>query len=130
MFVFDYIFYKFYLLYKKKEGSMALSSATSAITFIQIVSICSGVLTFFIVFNRISTLEYPKNKHAVIIVSIIVFSITLDILNYLRFKKKLQTILRRYQKHRFNKWFKNWMLVIPFVALPVFPFIVRWIIRL
>lgn len=123
--MFDYIFYRFYTLYKKKEGFRYLSSASSAITFIQITLLFSVVLTFNILTSGLIPFDKLWGDTAIDYIIVGALVLLLDLFNYLKYKKKKTSILIRYKNHRANKWFRNWMLFLIPILIVTFPFIVR-----
>ena len=127
--MFDYVFYRLFLMYKKKEKVGHLFSATAAITCLQIVLLFSIALTINFLTDGMIFSVRPKEGYedlGYIIAGIL--PVIMALLNYLRFKKKLQSILLKYRNYKANKWFKNWMIFFIPILMFAFPFTIRAIL--
>jgi hypothetical protein len=121
---FDYIFYRLYIVYNKKESTPLVS----AVTAILILQIC---IAFFIIMitdfstNYIIRSYLQQFNKLNLKVGIVITCLLLDILNYFYYKKRLKILLRKYNHHPWNKKFKVWMLYFVGAGLLILPFLYR-----
>lgn len=107
---FDYIFYRSYLLYKRHNDMPMLSSVI-------IVASEILVLTGWL-WGGLTDIILPKiPKHAYPI------TLTVCILVYLRYRKKVKEIMREFAHSKYNKSIPDWMCIwgtlIPSIILGV-----------
>lgn len=124
--MFEYLYYRLFIMYKKKEKESSGFSAVIVICMIQICIFFSLFVTAKMTFNGLfsDSLEYlktiDKNKLKFVIV---IAAFALFVIEYFYFRKKREKIILKYSNHPANKWFKPWMLyifVIIILAIPYF----------
>ncbi len=127
--MFDYIFYRLYVFYNKKEkGISPISTATIYLTFFQALIVFFIYMMINFSLNQgISTDKFQINK-TYFKISITIVAILIQTLNYFYYKKKLDKIKLRYQSSSVNKKFKLWMFVVLCLGLFTLPFIYKVIL--
>jgi len=133
--MFDYLFYRFYDIYKRKEGDTSAFSATAAISFIQILIISSIILSISFITNIILSVNFltpvilavgeTLSKFLIVLLSSLLFSC-----NYLKYRKSLDEIISKYSKSRLNGKLKMWIIFLIMPATMLFPFALRYILKL
>lgn len=133
--MFDYLFYRFYDIYKRKEGDTSAFSATAAISFIQILIISSIILSISFITNIILSVNFltpmalaigeTLSKFLIVLLSSLLFSC-----NYLKYRKSLDEIISKYSKSRLNGKLKMWIIFLIMPAAMIFPFALRYILKL
>lgn len=129
--MFDYIFYRLYSFYDKKEKGVApISTAAMYLSFLQILM----VFFFYMVVNislngRIALNELPIND-TYLKIGIIVFALLLDVFNYVIYKRKHKALIGEFRNHPLNKRFKVWMLYIVGAGLFLLPFLYREVLKM
>lgn len=133
--MFDYLFYRFYDIYKRKEGDTSAFSATAAISFIQILIISSIILSISFITNIILSVNFltpmalaigeTLSKFIIVLLSSLLF-----ICNYLKYRKSLDKIISRHSKSRLNRKLKMWIIFLIMPAAMIFPFALRYILKL
>lgn len=131
--MFDYLFYRFYDIYKRKEGDTSAFSATAAISFIQILIISSIILSISFITNIILSVNFltpvilavgeTLSKFLIVLLSSLLFSC-----NYLKYRKSLDEIISKYSKSRLNGKLKMWIIFLIMPATMLFPFALRYIL--
>lgn len=122
--MFDYIFYRLYSFYDKKEkGVTPISTAVMYLSFLQILI----VFFFYMVVNislnaRIALKELPVND-TYLKIGIVVF-------NYVIYKRKHKALIGKFRNHPLNKKFKVWMLYIIGAGLFLLPFLYREVLKM
>lgn len=123
--MFEYFYYRLYIMYKKKEKGISIFSATMAISMIHICILFSLVVTIKLTFNGFLSeqLEYLKSidrnnlKFAIVIITFLLLGF-----EYLYFRIRHQKIIAKYSKHSANKWFDPWMMYLFVAIILVIPF--------
>ncbi|PCH67911.1 MAG: hypothetical protein COC06_10445 [Bacteroidales bacterium] len=129
--MFDYIFYRLYSFYDKKEkGVTPISTAAMYLSFLQILI----VFFFYMVVNislnaRIALKELPVNN-TYLKIGIVVFALLLDVFNYVIYKRKHKALIGKFRNHPLNKKFKVWMLYIIGAGLFLLPFLYREVLKM
>lgn len=131
--MFDYLFYRFYDIYKRKEGDTSAFSATAAISFIQILIISSIILSISFITNIILSVNFltpmvlaigeTLSKFIIVLLSSLLF-----MCNYLKYRKSLDKIISRHSKSRLNRKLKMWIIFLIMPATMIFPFALRYIL--
>ncbi len=131
--MFDYLFYRFYDIYKRKEEDTSAFSATAAISFIQILIISSIILSISFITNIILSVNFltpvilaigeTLSKFLIVLLSSLLFSC-----NYLKYRKSLDEIISKYSKSRLNGKLKMWIIFLIMPATMLFPFALRYIL--
>lgn len=133
--MFDYLFYRFYDVYKRKEGDNSVFSASAAISFIQILIISSIIFSI----NFITSIAYSINFIApnlqkvdkgISTVIVISLSILLLIYNNIKYRKKLNKLILKYSSSPLNKKLKMWIIFMIIPMTMMLPFILRYILKL
>ncbi len=107
--MFEYIFYRLYLTYKKHEPNTNPSfSATLALSAFQICMVGGVMIVLTGVFG-IDVL--PKNSVVGKIIAL-GFIALLALYNYKRYSPKIGEMDEKYANYKANKWFRTWMLYI------------------
>lgn len=127
--MFDYFYYRLYLLYNEKEkGSNADSSAACALSAIQIIMLFSFYLLInFVTDWKFDLRKYKDNKDIAMIIGG-VFAAFLGWLNYKYYKKRRPKLLKKYAQAKANKWFRCWMLYLFALFSLTIPFIVMFVL--
>lgn len=133
--MFDYLFYRFYDIYKRKEGDTSAFSATAAISFIQILIISSIILSISFITNIILSVNFltpmvlaigeTLSKFIIVLLSSLLF-----ICNYLKYRKSLDEIISKYSKSELNRKLKMWLIFLIMPVAMIFPFALRYILKL
>ena len=127
--MFDYLFYRFYDIYKRKEGDTSAFSATAAISFIQILIISSIILSISFITNIILSVNFLTPVILAIGETLSKFLIVLLFsCNYLKYRKSLDEIISKYSKSRLNGKLKMWIIFLIMPATMLFPFALRYIL--
>ena len=129
--MFDYIFYRLYSFYDKKEkGSTPISTAAMYLSFLQILMVFFLYMIVNITLNgKVALKELPIND-AYLKIGIVVFALFLDMFNYIIYKRKHKTLVEKFKNHPLNKKFKVWMLYILGAGLFLLPFLYRAILKM
>jgi hypothetical protein len=129
--MFDYIFYRLYTFYDKKEkGSTPISTAAMYLSFLQILIVFFLYMIFNITLNgKIALKEIPING-TYLKIGIVVLALSLDVFNYIIYKRKHKTLVDKFRNHPLNKKFKVWMLYILGAGLFLLPFLYRAILKM
>ena len=120
--MFDFIFYRFYLFYEKREkGSDTIWTAAFYVTLLQFLILYSVVIFIDIFTNKVF-LDFllGGNKAIAIIVSFVVI-VSLFLFNRNRYRRKHNYIVSKYEKHPANRWFKIWMVAALMMLLLLSP---------
>ena len=122
--MFDYIFYRLYVLYNKKEkGSAPISSAAVFLSFLQILT----AFFIYMVVNislrgKIDIKQLLINDDSIKL-GLVIVAILLDVFNYFFYKNRIGLLLEKYRNSPLNRKFKVWMLYLIGTALFLFPFL-------
>lgn len=131
----DYIFYRFYDLYKRKEGDVSAFSASAVISFIQILVTASIILSA----NFIVSIFIGKNYLTLFVQSIdkrfatvlvVLLSVSLLMYNNLKYKKKLGKIIQKYSNSHLNKKVRMWFIFLIIPGSMLFPFGLRYVLNI
>lgn len=131
----DYLFYRFYDIYKKKEGDNSVFSATAVISFIQFIGIVSILFSINVITNTFFSENYITNNVRMIgkeklVVILLLFNTLLIICNYIRYRKKISTLILIYSSSPLNKKLKTWILYLIIPFLMGLPFVLRYILKI
>lgn len=129
--MFDYIFYRLYSFYYKKEkGSTPISTAAMYLSFLQILMGFFLYMILNITLNgKIALKELPING-SYLKIGIVVFGLLLDVFNYIIYKRKYKTLVDKFRNHPLNNRLKVWMLYILGAGLFLLPFLYRAILQM
>lgn len=129
--MFDYIFYRLYTYYDKKEkGSTPVSTAAMYLSFLQILMIFSIYMIADITLDgKLGIWKLPINE-IYLKIGIVVFAVLVDLLNFLRYKKQHKTLVSKFRNHPLNMKFKVWMLYFIGAGLLILPFLYKEILGL
>ncbi len=129
--MFDYIFYRLYSYYDKKEkGSTPVSTAAMYLSFLQILMIFSIYMIADITLDgKVGIWKLPINE-IYLKIGIVVFAILVDLLNFLKYKKQHKTLVSKFRNHPLNAKFKVWMLYFIGAGLLILPFLYKEILGL
>lgn len=129
--MFNYIFYRLYIFYDKKEkGSTPISTAAMYLSFLQILVIFFLYMVINISLEgKIAIKELLINSNYLKI-GIVVAALLLDVFNYIIYKRKHKALIQRYRNHPLNKRFKVWMLYFVGAGLFLLPFLYRAILKM
>ena len=107
--MFEYIFYRLYLTYKKHEPntnhSFSATLALSAFQFCMVGGVMIVLNGCFDVFN------VPKDSILGKIIAV-GFMALLILYNYKHYTPKIEEMDEKYANYKANKWFRTWMLYI------------------
>lgn len=108
--MFDFIFYKLYLFYEKKEkGNDSVWTAALYVSILQFLMLYSIVIFIDIFSNKVLLNDLTNNKIIVIIISLTIL-ILLFLFNCHRYRKLHSSIVSKYKNRPTNQWFKIWMI--------------------
>ena len=129
--MFDYIFYRLYSFYDKKEkGVTPISPAAMYLSFLQILMVFFLYMVVNISLNgKIALKELPIND-TYLKIGIVVFALLLDVFNYVIYKRKYKALIGKFRNHPLNKKFKVWMLYIVGAGLFLLPFLYRAVLKM
>lgn len=129
--MFDYIFYRLYSIYDKKEkNSTPISTAAMYLSFLQILIMFFLYMILNIsLHGKIALKELAINGIYLKIV-LVVLALFLDMFNYIIYKRKHKTLVVKYRNHPLNKKFKLWMLYILGAGLMLLPFLYAAILKI
>jgi len=129
--MFDYIFYRLYIFYNKKEKGVApISTAVLYLSVLQIL------MAFFIYMIVNISLRGKINSNELFIDStylkivFVVFALLLNLFNYSIYKRKYKILINRFRSHPMNKRLKVWMLYILGTGLFLLPFLYSAILKI
>lgn len=129
--MFDYIFYRLYIFYDKKEKGV--SPISTAVLYLSVLQFLMVFFVYMIVNislrGKISLKELPIDV-AYLKIGFVVLSLLLDIFNYITYKRKYKTLVDKYKNHPLNKKFKVWMLYLLGAGLFLLPFLYRAILKM
>lgn len=129
--MFDYIFYRLFSFYNKKEkGSTPISTAAMFLSFLQILIAYFFYMIVSITLNGKIALEKLPINGAYLKIGIVVFALFLDLYNYIIYKRKYKTLVDKYRNHPWNKKFKIWMLYFLGAGLFLLPFLYKAILKM
>lgn len=129
--MFDYIFYRLYSFYDKKEkGVTPISTAAMYLSFLQILMVFFLYMVVNISLNgKIALKELPIND-TYLKIGLVVFALLLDVFNYVIYKRKHKALIGKFRNHPLNKKFKVWMLYIVGAGLFLLPFLYRAVLEM
>jgi len=129
--MFDYIFYRLYSFYDRKEkGITPISTAAMYLSFLQILMVFFLYMVVNISLNgKIALKELPIND-AYLKIGIVVFALLLNVFNYVIYKKKHKALIEKFRNHPLNKKFKVWMFYIVGAGLFLLPFLYRAVLKI
>ena len=132
MVIFDYIFYRFFEFYSRKEKTRTpLFTSSGYLSFIQFLFIYFVLMSFEILsesnFNLIDYLSEDKEISKILL---LIF-VSLEIYNYIRYRKKsMQDKLhRRFRMNVLNQKIKIWMFILLGVLLFSLPILLDLLLR-
>jgi len=129
--MFDYIYYRLYLLYLKKEkGISPISTSAMYLSFIQLLVIYSIVMIVNITMHGDLFKDLTDLNKNFLKIGIVIFALILDLFNYFYYKKRCKALIMRFKNHPLNKKFKVWMLYVVCTGLFLFPFLYRAILKM
>lgn len=103
----DYIFYRIYLYYKRKDDIPVFTGILFVFVIQFSIFLFLGVMTNLLSNNVISEKFLSKNQFWLLYGGILVFFLFFNILRYGR-KGKVKTILERYEGKELNDKIKTW----------------------
>ena len=129
--MFDYIFYRLYTFYDKKEkGITPISTAALYLSVLQILMMFFAFMIINITLKgKIALKELPIDS-AYLKIGFVVFALLLNLINYIKYKRKHKTLVDKFRNHPLNKKFKVWMLYILGAGLFLLPFLYRAILKM
>ena len=129
--MFDYIFYRLYSFYDKKEkGVTPIATAAMYLSFLQILMVFFLYMVVNISLNgKIALKELPIND-TYLKIGIVVFALLLDVFNYVIYRRKHKALIGKFRNHPLNKKFKVWMLYIVGAGLFLLPFLYRAVLKM
>ena len=129
--MFDYIFYRLYSFYDKKEkGSTPISTAALYLSVLQILMVFFlYMLVNISLKGKIALKELPIDG-AYLKLGFVVFALLLNLFNYIIYKRKHKVLIDRFRSHPMNRRFKVWMLYILGASLFLLPFLYRAILKM
>ena len=128
--MFEYIFYRLYLAYKKHEPNtnhgFRASLTISAYQFCMVLCVMLVLRGFFDIYLL------PKNNVLAKIIAL-VFMAILIFYNYKHYTPKIKEMEKKFAKRPANKWLKDWLffflLILTFLSFIFGPFIVSNLLR-
>ena len=120
--MFDFIFYRLYLFYEKREkGGDSVWTASLYVTMLQFLMIYSLVIFIDIFTNKVllDTI-LDGNKMIAIVISLAVI-VSLFLFNRNRYRRKHDFIVSKCKKYPANRWFKIWMIAALMMLLLLSP---------
>ncbi len=133
MIISDYIFYRIYDFYFRKEKDLnPLLTTSGYLSFLQFLMIYCIFMLYAIIledkFNVINWIISDKVLGKVLVISIFV---ALEIFNYLRYRKKEKRniLQKRFKRHPLNKVIKPWMFLLLGALLFGLPILVHYLIK-
>jgi len=129
--MFDYIFYRLYSFYDKKEkGSTPISTAAMYLSFLQILLV---FFLYMIVNISLRGEIAPKElliDSTYLKIGLVVFALLLNLFNNIIYKRKHKVLIDRFRNHPMNRRFKVWMLYFLGASLFLLPFLYRAILQM
>lgn len=121
--MFDFIFYRLYLFYEKREkGGDSIWTASFYVTLLQFLMMYSIVIFIDIFTNKVLlNIVLHGNKTFAIIVSLVTL-VSLLFVNLYYYRRKHDLIIKRFKNKYANRWFKIWMvaaLMLFFLMSPI-----------
>lgn len=109
--MFDFIFYRLYLFYEKREkGGDSIWTASFYVTLLQFLMMYSIVIFIDIFTNKVLlSIVLHGNKTFAIIISLATL-VSLLFVNLYHYRRKLDLITKRYKNKYTTRWFKIWMV--------------------
>ena len=109
--MFDFIFYRLYLFYEKREkGGDSIWTASFYVTLLQFLMMYSIVIFIDIFTNKLLLSNVLHgNKTFAIIVSLATL-VSLLFVNLYHYRRKLDLIIKRFKNKHTIRWFKIWMV--------------------
>lgn len=113
----DFIFYKIYAYYKKKDD-VPVSTAILFVFLIQFfVLLFIGISINLFTNNSISERNIEKEKFILIYGIVLGILFIINLVRYVR-KKNIESIVQRFEQSELNKKIKTWMVfMIPVVSI-------------
>lgn len=120
--MFDFIFYRLYLFYEKREkGGDSVWTASLYVTILQFLMIYSLVIFIDIFTNKVLLdTVLDGNKMIAIAISLLVI-VSLFLFNRNRYRRRFADIVSKCKKCSRNRWFKIWMVAALMMLLLLSP---------
>lgn len=129
--MFDYIFYRLYCFYRKKEkGIGPISTSVMYLSFLQLLIVFCIMMTVNITLQGALTKDLTDQFKNLLKIGIVAFILLLDLINYLIYKHRYKKLLEKFKNHPFNRRFKIWMLYILGAGLFTLPFLYMAILKM
>lgn len=129
--MFDYFFYRLYILYRNKEkGINPISTSAIYLSFLQLLILFSIVMSINITFHGSLTNDLSDINKIILKIGIVIFLFLIYVFNYFYYKRKHKVLLTRFKNHPLNKKFKEWMLFFLGIGLLIFPFVYKELLKL
>ena len=131
--VFDYIFYRIYDFYSRKEKiPTALLTASGYLSFLQFLGVYCLVMVYGILSNtELNLIELLRKDKLFGKALIFLIFVGFEIYNFFRYRKKekQESLQRRFKKHSLNRIIKPWMFLVLGVFLFGLPILVHYLIK-
>ena len=109
--MFDFIFYRLYLFYEKREkGGDSVWSAALYVTILQFLMIYSLVIFIDIFTNKVLLDTVLDGNKMIAIAITLVAIVSLFLFNRNRYRCRFADIVSKCKKCPANRWFKIWMV--------------------
>lgn len=129
--MFDYLFYRIYSFYSKKEkGGTPISTAAMYLSFLQILMVFFVYMIINISLSGKISISTLSNNEYLLKFGIVVFALLLDVFNYVIYKRKHKALVWKFRNHPLNKKLKLWMLFIIGAGLFLLPLLYRELLKM
>lgn len=129
--MFDYIFYRLYTFYKKKEkNNSPVYTAALYLSIMQILLFFSIFMTINVLFQGKLLLKNLPIERSLLKILGVSLMISLNIFNYFLYKKKINKLILQFKNHSLNNSLKMWMLIFIGVGLFLIPFLLREMLKI